>query len=167
MVEFAVPARINIAGGAPGVADILCPVPGFVVAPFADAEQDRPAGGVQRVAHGGVGADGVNVFGIAPVVFQIVDAPLGVGECVLVFVATAAGVAGAGGVAGVGVDADLQAFGVDIIGQGFHAGGEAFFIDLNLAVFVALAVPAVVDVDVFVARVFHAGCDHSVGHVTN
>src|SRR5690606_2677205 len=167
MVEFAVPAGVDVASGAPGVADVFGPVPGFVIAPFTDAEQDRAASFVQRIAHGGVGADGVDVFGIAPVVFQVVDAPLGVGERVLIFMSAAAGVAGAGGVACVGVDTDLQTFGVNVIGQCFHAGRKTLFVDLDPAVFIALTVPAVIDFDVFVSGIFHSGFYHGVGHFAN
>ena len=112
-VLLAVPAVGDVAGGAPHVADVAGPEPRLVAAPFADAEENWAAGGFQRVAHGRVGPLGAGLAGIfagvAPVEFQIVDAPCGVLDRVLEFVAGATGTAGAGLRAGVGVDAELQA----------------------------------------------------------
>ena len=73
-------------------------------------EHHRTARLAQRLAHGEVGAFGLEAVGVAPVVLEVVDAPLGVGERVLVLVATAAGLAAAGLPAGVGIDAELQPF---------------------------------------------------------
>src|SRR5690554_7301685 len=63
------------------------PGPRFVVAPVAQTEYDGATGGFQGFAHGGIGAHLIQAFGVAPVVLQIVDAPRGVGQGVLVLVA--------------------------------------------------------------------------------
>ena len=47
-------AGVDVAGGAPAVADAGPPGPHAVLAPVAQAVQDRPAGRGQGVAHGGV-----------------------------------------------------------------------------------------------------------------
>jgi hypothetical protein len=63
--------------------------------------------------------------GVAPVFLEVVDAPGGVLAGVLVLVADGAGAAGAGLGADVGVDAELEALGVDVVGERLDAGGEA------------------------------------------
>jgi len=75
----------------------------------------------------------------------------------------AGGTACAGLRAGVGVDAEFQTFAVNVIGKGFDARGKVFRIGNDVAVFFARDLPAVVDDDVLVAGVFHAGLHHGVG----
>ena len=58
----------------------------------------------------------------AEVVLEVVDAPGGVGVGVLLLVAERAFESGAGFGARGGVDAELEAFGVDVVGEGFHVG---------------------------------------------
>ena len=50
----------------------------------------------QSVAHGGVGFLGVARAGVAPVILEIVDAPVRILKGILIFVALAAGTAGTG-----------------------------------------------------------------------
>ena len=52
---------------------------------------------------------------------------------------------------------------MNIVGQRFHAGREALRVRLDEAVLVALAVPAVVKIDVLVARVTQTGGDERIG----
>src|SRR4051812_28482961 len=108
MTEFAIPARVDVAGGAPRMADLRRPVPGLVVAPLAHAEQHRPPGATDGVAHGGVGAARVQALAVAPVVLDVVEAPAGVVDGVLVLVATAARASTAGGRADVRINAQLE-----------------------------------------------------------
>ena len=75
--------------------DLLTPVPGFISAPFANAVDDGPTGGKERVPHGEIRLFGVELAGVAPVVFQVVDAPFGIGEGILKLVPPAARLAGA------------------------------------------------------------------------
>jgi hypothetical protein len=56
---------------------------------------------------------------------------------------------------------------VDVLGQGLDPGGKALRIGLDVAVGVALALPAVVDDHVLVACRTHAGGDHRVGGVAD
>nr|GEU28380.1 hypothetical protein [Tanacetum cinerariifolium] len=167
LAEFAVPARVDIARGAPRMAHVLRPLPWLGVAPLANAEQHRAARAADGVAHGGVGAHGIQALAVAPVVLDVVDAPLGVRDRVLVFVAPAARPAAARGGAHVRVDADLQTLAVHIVGQRLHPGREAVGIGMDHALVVTLAVPAVVDVHVHVAGVLQAALDHHVGRVAD
>src|SRR6185437_13998722 len=59
------------------------------------------------------------------------------------------------------IDAELQAFAVNVIGESFHVG--EFVVGMNNALRVALPGPGVVNDDVFVSGSFHAARDHSVG----
>ena len=153
----------DVARGPPGVADVRGPFPGLAGAPFADAEENGPSGPSQGVAHQGVGALGVDVVGEAPVVFQIIHAPVGIGDGVLVFVAEAARVAGAGEVAGVAVDAQFQAPRVQVVRERLHPGRELHGVFVHESILVPLAVPAVIQVQVHVAGVHEAEFHHRVG----
>ena len=54
---------------------------------------------------------------------------------------------------------------MNVVGQRLHVG--EFVIGVQHAIRVALAFPGVVDVDVNVAGIFHAGGDNLVGGVAN
>src|SRR5437660_1046043 len=153
----------DIAGRAPEIANVRGPEPGLVGAPLAEAEDDGAAGGLQGVTHGGVG--GLSVFraGVAPIVFEIVDAPGGVLESVLKFMAAAAGTLGASHGAGVGIDAKFQAFGMDVIGEGLDAGGERLGVGDDIAGGVACDLPAIINDDVLVTGALHSAADKSIG----
>jgi serine/threonine protein kinase len=63
------PADISCSSGAPQIAaDFFSPEPGLGCAPFADAEDDRTPGGIQRGAHVGVGSLGILRRRVAPIV---------------------------------------------------------------------------------------------------
>src|ERR1700682_6152062 len=49
---FALPSVLDVTGSAPKISDSRGPKPRLALAPFANAEDDRPTGGVQRGAHG-------------------------------------------------------------------------------------------------------------------
>src|SRR5216684_1584153 len=160
---LAFPTVGDVASGAPEVANVSGPEPRLVRAPLAEAENNGAARGLQSVAHGGVGGLGVFRAGVAPIVFEVVDAPGGVLEGVLKFMAAAARTFGAGHGAGVGVDAKFQALGMDVIGESLNAGGEIFGVGDDVAGIVAADLPAIVNDDVFVAGILHAAADEGVG----
>src|SRR5260370_890133 len=81
----------------------------------------------------------------------------------LIVVAAAAGAAGAGFRASIGIDAEVEALGMDVIGEGLDAGGESFRVGDDVAGGVAADLPAIVNDDVFVAGVLHAAADEGVG----
>ena len=81
--------------------------------------------------------------------------------------AAAAWTTGAGLAAGVGVNAELQSLGVNIISKSLNAGREVLRIGDDVAVLVARDLPAIVDDDVLVAGIFHAGFDHGIGHAAD
>jgi len=174
---------VNVVGGSPHLrSDLRAPLPGFSDAVLAEAVEDRPVGGFESVAHLAVGVDhhlegGIGVAVVfcselahrilhgAEVVLEEVDAPAGVHLSVLNFVAEAAFVASTGLWSGRGVDAELEALGVDVVAERLHVGEAA--VGMELSVGVAGALPGVVDVDVDVAGVAHAGGDHEIGCGTN
>src|SRR5713101_492217 len=75
----------------------------------------------------------------------------------------AAGAARAGFRASIGIDAEFEALGVDVIGEGLDAGGESFRVGDDVGSSVAADLPAIVNDDVFVAGVLHAAADEGVG----
>jgi len=54
-----------------------------------------------------------------------------------------------------------------IVRQCLYAGREALGVGLNVAVGVALALPAIVNVHVLVAGVLHAGLHHGIGGLSD
>src|ERR1043165_3197914 len=164
-VAFAVPAVLYVAGGAPEVADVFGPQPRFGRAPLADAENDRASGFEQRVTHDRIRGGCVLRAGRAPVVLQIVDVPRRALACVLKLVAATAWTFLTSEGARVGVETKLQAFRMNVVREGFHAGGKSLRIGLDVALRVAIDLPAVVDHEIDVTGVAHAARDHRVGHV--
>ena len=121
----AAPVVVNIAGGAPAVtADARAPGPDIRHAVLAQAVEDIPVGGLEGLSHQAVRlhlplqtfARSDVAIG-APVVFQVVDAPGGVGGGILTLMLPACSKIGAGFRARGGVDPDLQSFAMHIVGQ--------------------------------------------------
>ena len=161
---LAIIAVHDVASRAPEMANILGPFPGFGAAPFADTENDGPLGRVKGVAHAGVSVLGVGVAGVAPIVFEVVHAPLRVLEGVLEFMAPAAGIAAAGFGAGAIINAELEAARVQVVTQRLHSAGKLDRVRLKVALGIALhRGPSVVEHDVIVAGVPHAVFDHGLG----
>ncbi len=161
--QHAVPAVLDVVGGAPQVPRRGSPAPRLVRAPFADAEHDRAAGLREGVAELGVLRRRVEPFGVAPVFLHVIDAPLGERPRVLLLVAVCAGPALAGLTPRVGVDAELQSLGVHVVGERFDAAGKARGVRDEPSLGVARHLPAIVDHDVLVAGVAHAVGGHGVG----
>ncbi len=147
--------------------DLCAPGPRLVRPPLTDAEDDGPPGGEERVPHSEVGLPGLELTGVAPVVLEVVDAPLGVGQGILILVTPASRAAGTGLPTRIRVDAELQPQRVHVVGQGLHPGGKALGVRLDEAPCITLAVPAIVDVDELVAGVFHPRGDHGIGGLTD
>jgi len=101
-IDVAVPAVLNVGGGAPEVSDVLRPLPGLALAPLANAEHNGTTRLIESIAYQGVGGFRILGAGTAPVVFQVVDAPGCIGAGILKFVSAAAGSALAGGCARIG-----------------------------------------------------------------
>jgi hypothetical protein len=79
----------DVAGRAPEIADVLCPQPRLRSAPLAHRKDDVAAALAQRVGHQRISLLSIAVAGAAPIVFQVIDAPAGIGQRVLIFVALA------------------------------------------------------------------------------
>jgi hypothetical protein len=167
--HHALPGVGDVAGRTPQVpADVAAPQPRVVRAPFADAVDDVAAGRGECVAHRLVPLDRRDALVVAVVVLQIVDPPVGEGLGVDLLVSEAGRQPLAGRGAGRGVDAELESLRVDVVGEGRDPVREVDRIRLESALRVALGRhPAVVDVDVLVAGVGHAGLDDDVGGVAD
>src|SRR5206468_12372811 len=113
---------------------------------------DGTPGPGERVAERGVPARGVERVRVAPVFLDVIDAPLGEALRVLFLVPVAAGTALAGPPARVGVEAELEPFGVDVVGERLHAARKARGVRHPLPRPVARDLPAVVDDQVPVSR---------------
>jgi hypothetical protein len=81
----------------------------------------------------------------------------------LQFMVKAAGALLAGHRPCVGVDAELQAFRVNVVRESFHAARKSDRISYDVAGRIAAHLPTVVDVDVLISGFLHAGCDHRIG----
>ena len=150
----------HVARDAPHVtADLFAPQMRSLIAPFAQRVKELTPRVAERFAHARVAFDGDGLIEerrVTVVVFEEVDAPRCPELCVLIFEAETARVARAGHLCRIGVDAELEAFLVDIICQRFDAVGEFFGVGDEIAVAVAMIFdrPAIVNDDVVVAAVF-------------
>ena len=171
--HFAVPAMSDVARNAPHVSHVCAPKPRLVVAPLADIENHRATGGVDSVAHQGVGGGGVLLIietaiaraSVAPVEFQKIDAPLSVLPCIVVLITTSAGVAAASLGAGAVVDAEFKTLGVYVIRHSLDAVRKLLLVgNKEQGLWVALHLhPSVIDDNVLVASVFETEFDEEVG----
>ena len=162
MAVHAIVTVVNIAGGAPQMTYFFGPKPGFVATPFAQTEHNGMSGLFQGFAHRCICALRVEMFGKTPVVFQIIDTPFGIHQCILIFVATASRATTTGFIACAGINSEFQTFRVYIIGKGFDARRKTFGVGDNKSERVAANLPAIVDDYVFVSSVFHSGSNHSI-----
>src|SRR5208282_65129 len=119
---------------------------------------------VEGGAH--VGVRGLRILrgGVAPVVFQVVHAPCRILHGVLVFVAEAAGTSTTSLQPRVRVNAELQTERVNVVTDRLHPVGKTLRVGDDVGIRVAAHLPAVINVDVDVAGVFHAGLHHGIGH---
>lgn len=134
------------------------PVVHIVRAPVAGGEENVATAVLEGEAHPLVHQLAGNMAGLeAVIVLKEIDAPFGEQRRILELMLEAARIAGASVGADAGIHAELQAFGVDIIGQRFHPAGEFGRIGHKIAVGIPfLQAPAVVDDDIFVAGIFIA-----------
>src|SRR5262249_51316823 len=161
--EHAVPAIGDIAGSAPQIAGLRRPLPGAIGTPFTDTEDNGTPRRREGIPEPGVLRRGIEPLGIAPIFFDVVHAPFGVGAPVLLFVSVGAGPALAGAAAGVGVDAELETLLVYVVGERLDAAGEAHRIGDDPSGGIPRHLPAVVDHDVPITRVAEAARHHGVG----
>ena len=150
------------------VTDLVGPLPRLARPPLADAVDDVATRCLERVPHRGVALDvlllGRAALVEAVVVLEVVDAPVGEGLRVDLLVAEAARVAGARHGARVLVDPELESQRVHVVGGAVDAARELHRVGhqatgLRVAL---MGHPAVVDVDVLVARVLQARGDEEV-----
>src|SRR5260370_20448921 len=160
---LALPSVLDVSRGAPKISYTVRPEPWPASAPFANAKDNRPARGVQRGAHDLIRRARILRRAAAPVILQIIHTPSRILPRVLKLISTAARTALASLCSGVGIQAEFQAFGMDIVGERLHARRKMFGIGHDVPVAVALHLPAVIDNNVLVAGILHAGGDHRIG----
>ena len=178
------PRVADVAGGAPAVAaHFRAPLPHVTHSVLAEAVYDVAVGFVEGPAHDRIRllqfrqvllvlvdvAAGVR----APVILQIIEAPLGVTLCVLGLVLVACRKPGTRGRAGRRINAGPQTLAVDVVAKGLHVGKLLVRVDHSVCVarlalqqrIVAprLDLPAIVDVDVRPAVLRQPAVDHGVG----
>src|SRR5688572_30242604 len=90
VIFLTIPAIGDVAGRTPQMADVLRPFPWLVVAPFANADYDRPSSAEKSIAHCRIGPERVQSLTVAPVILKVVDSPRRICFCILIFVSTAA-----------------------------------------------------------------------------
>jgi len=151
------PGVLQIAVRPPEVAsDLLPPLPDISLAVLAHRKDHVPRNLVERGAHDGVGLlQGFHRrirsrkrFIRAPIILEEIDSPGRVGSRVLILVLITAFIPGASLRTGGGINAELQAPGVEIIGQPLHV--REFFVGLDMARVVPFPLPPIVEADVLV-----------------
>ena len=166
-VDEGTPAIRDIASGSPGVTSETSPLGGIVDTPLAHGEEHGSVGLLEGVGHGGVSDLRDAAVGVAVIVLEVVDTPGGVGVDIDLLVTEGTGSASTGLVAGIGVETELEALGVDVVGESLHAGGETLRIfDDNVGLWVTVDLPAVVEVEVLVAELEESLLDHGIGGVS-
>src|SRR4051794_33282987 len=95
----------DVSGRTPQIRTVLCPQPRLRRTPLAHGKDDRPAARAKRISHDCISFLSAAVAGAAPIIFKVIDAPTGIGESILVFVALATGTSSASQSSGVGIDA--------------------------------------------------------------
>src|SRR5205823_8990210 len=126
----------NITRRAPEVSpDIRTPLPNVQTAILAKAIHYRTSGRAQGIAHLLINSRhlfiAVQRAGATPVILQVVNAPFGKSACVLVLMTITAFITGARIWPRGRIDAELQAFAVNIISQRFHVG--KLLVGLNIS----------------------------------
>src|SRR5208337_5275348 len=81
-----------------------------------------------------------------------------------IFMTESPGTARASLRSGVRIDAELQPQRMNVVAHSLHPMRKALWVGDDVGLRIAADLPAVVDVDVDVARVFHARLHHGVGH---
>src|SRR5262249_14287255 len=109
----------------------------------------------------------VETFGVAPVFFDVIHAPLGVAAGVLLFVPVGPGPTLTGPAAGVRVDPELEALLMNVVRERLDASRKAHRIGDDPAPGVTGDLPAIVDDDVLVTRVAHAARGQGIRGLAN
>ena len=165
-VDEGTPAIGNITSGSPRVTSETSPLGGIVDTPLAHGEEHGSVGLLEGVGHGGVSDLGVAAVGVAVIVLEVVDTPGGVGVGIDLLVTEGTGSASAGLVAGIGVETELEALGVDVVGESLHARGEGLGVfNDDVSVVITVNLPAVIEVEVLVAELEESLLDHDISSI--
>src|SRR6185503_697738 len=143
----------DVAGRAPEVARVLRPQPWLGGAPLAHRKDDRATALSERVGHHRIGFLGVAVARIAPVILQIINAPAGIADGVLILVSLASGTPAAGQPSRIRIDAKLEPPRMNVIRERLDTGWEFPCVGHDEAVRVPRTLPAVVNHHILVAGI--------------
>src|SRR5205814_7320582 len=109
----------------------------------------------------------IESLGVTPIYFDVIHSPRSIRLGILEFMIETPGPLLASQSTGIGIQTELQPFAVYVIGQGFDTTGKSSRIGHNVSLGIAADLPAVIDVDVLVARRLKAGADHCVRYFAN
>ena len=165
-IQFAIKAAVHITGSAPEMAKISSPRVSLRVAPFAEREHDIAARLTECLSHQCIRTTRIDVLRIAPIVFQIIDAPTRILERILILMSLRTGFATTRLGAGIRINTKVETERMDIISQGTDATGETLGIGLNKAIRIALAMPAVVHIYIAVTCIIQARIYHRFSYLT-
>src|SRR5436305_14140572 len=93
----------------------------------------------------------------------MINAPAGILLSVLIFMPDTAGAFGAGHRAYVRIEADLQPFPMNVVGQRLDTGWESLQVRQNVPGGVPARLPAVVEIDELITCILHAVRNHCIG----
>ena len=165
---FAIPKILDVASGPPQVAARLhAPNPGLRRSPLANAQHNRTPRSIQRRPHIRVRRLRIHRSRTAPVILQVVHAPRRILNRILIFVTQAARTPSAGQRSNIGIHAKLQTQPVNVVTHGLHAMRKTLRVDNDVPAGVAAHLPAVIDVNVLVTSIFHAGFHNHIRHALN
>ena len=165
-IQFAIKAAVYITGSAPEMTKISSPRVSLRVAPFAEREHDIAARLTECLSHQCIRTTRIDVLRIAPIVFQIIDAPTRILERILILMSLRTGFATTGLRAGIRINTKVETERMNIISQGADATGETLGVGLNKAIRIALAMPAVVHIYIAVTCIIQARIDHRFCYLT-
>jgi hypothetical protein len=104
----------------------------------------------------------IKTLGMAPIDFDVVDAPFRIGLGILEFVTQAPRPLLTSQRSCIRVETEFQSFAVDIIRKRFDAGRKSRRVGDDCPIRIAADLPAIVDVHVLVAGSLHPGAEHGV-----
>src|ERR1041384_1575247 len=104
----------------------------------------------------------IELLGVTPIDLDVIDSPRGVSLSVLRLVIETTRTFLASHRAGIGINSQLQALRVNVIGEGLDAVRKADWIGDDRPIRIAADLPAVVDVHVLIAGLFHSTRCNSV-----
>src|ERR1700751_3240012 len=152
---------------APEVPGMRAPSPWCLHSPVAYAEDHGAFRLREGVAKFGVLHFWIEAFGMAPVNFDVVHAPVCISIHVLDLMIITSWPLLTSEPSSIGVHTQFQPFAMDVIREPSNAGREAFSIGDNDSAGITADLPAVVNIHVLIAKCLHSAAHHGVGRFAN